>query len=163
MNAFLNRYATPLTLGLFAVSTVSGVALFLHVGQSYFHVMHEWLSIVLLVPFVLHVWKNWSPMVLYWRRGAFLTPVLASLAAAVLFAWLGHAGVQQGVSPAVLAGVLTRAPLVDLAPVLKTTPDALQAALVAKGYTVASTQDSLAKIAGPEARKALAAVLPQGK
>lgn len=163
MNAFFNRYATPLTLGLFAVSTVSGVALFLHVGQGYFHTMHEWLSLLLLVPFALHVWKNWNPMVVYWRRGALLIPVLASVAVAVPFAWLGHAGVQQGVSPAVLAGVLTRAPLADLAPVLKTTPDALQAALAAKGYKVASPQDSLAKIAGSDARRALGAVLPQGR
>ena len=28
MSPFLNRYTTPLTLGLFAVSAVSGVALF---------------------------------------------------------------------------------------------------------------------------------------
>ena len=96
MNLILNRLATPLTLGLFAVSTISGVALFLHVGQGYFHAMHEWLSIVLLAPFVLHVWKNWNPLVIYARRGALLWPVLASVAIAVPFAWPALSGKQQG-------------------------------------------------------------------
>ena len=43
MKPFLNRYATPLTLGLFAVSALSGVALFFHLAPGAFHGMHEWL------------------------------------------------------------------------------------------------------------------------
>ena len=56
-----------------------------------------------------------------------------------------------------------RAPIADLAPVLKMTPDALQAALATKGYKAASPQDSIEKIAGEEARAALFAVLPKGR
>ncbi len=46
MPAFLARYATPLTTGLFIVSLVSGIALFFHWGGAAFHGMHEWLSMV---------------------------------------------------------------------------------------------------------------------
>lgn len=58
MKDIANRYATPLTTGLFAVSAISGVALFFHLGSAYFHGMHEWLSMALLIPFGVHVWKN---------------------------------------------------------------------------------------------------------
>ena len=53
MPAILNRYATPLITGLFLVSMISGIALFFHWGSAWFHGMHEWLSMVLIVPFVL--------------------------------------------------------------------------------------------------------------
>lgn len=163
MNSLLNRLATPLTLGLFAISTISGIALFLHVGQGYFHEMHEWLSMVLLVPFVLHVWKNWNPLVMYAKRGALLWPVLASVVIAIPFAWPALTGKQQGGSPAIPMRVMMQAPIADLAPLLKMTPDALQVALADKGYKAASTQDSIQKIAGENARVALFAVLPKGR
>lgn len=161
MNEFLNRYSTPLTLGLFAVSTISGVALFLHVGQPVFHEMHEWLSMVLLLPFGFHVWKNWNPIVSYARRGWLVVPLVLSLLVAIPFAWPALSGTREGGSPSLPMRIMTKASLADLAPVLKTTPDALQAALAAKGWKAASPQDLIEKIAGPEARKALYAVLPK--
>ncbi|MDT8871715.1 hypothetical protein RAA17_12975 [Komagataeibacter rhaeticus] len=33
-----------------------------------FHSMHTWLSMVLLLPFVLHVWRNWGQFMLYFRN-----------------------------------------------------------------------------------------------
>lgn len=163
MSPLLNRLATPWTLALFVISTISGVALFLHMGQGYFHAMHEWLSMLLLAPVALHVWKNWNPIVLYARRGALLWPALASLVIAGPFVWHALAGNPLGASPAAAVRVMTKAPIADLAPLLKMTPDALQAALAAKGYKAASTQDSIEKIAGEEARGALFAVLPKGR
>ena len=55
MNRYFDRYATPLITGFFIVSAVSGVALFFRWTPSAFHAMHEWLSMVLLVPFALHL------------------------------------------------------------------------------------------------------------
>ena len=52
---FMHRFATPLTTGLFVVSAVSGIALFFHWAPTAFHTMHVWLSMVLLLPFILHV------------------------------------------------------------------------------------------------------------
>ena len=61
MKSFVNRFSTPLTLGLFAISAISGMALFFHLGQGVFHSMHEWLSMVLLAPFAFHLWKTGAP------------------------------------------------------------------------------------------------------
>ncbi|MCB2127346.1 MAG: DUF4405 domain-containing protein [Rhodobacteraceae bacterium] len=85
MPSLPNRYATPLITGLFLVSLVSGLALFFHVGPAAFHGMHEWLSMVLIVPFALHLWKNWRPMTAYLRRLPMALSLALSVAAAAVF------------------------------------------------------------------------------
>ena len=85
MPPIVNRYATPLVTGLFLVSLVSEVALFFHWGAAWFHGMHEWLSMVLILPFGLHLWKNWRPVVGYLKRAPLWIAMAASVALAGLF------------------------------------------------------------------------------
>jgi hypothetical protein len=85
MSPLLHRYATPLILGLFAVSAVSGMALSFHSAIGTFHGMHEWLSVALLVAFAVHVWTNRTPLLGYLRRGAMMLPVGASMVAGLAF------------------------------------------------------------------------------
>ncbi|NKF23285.1 DUF4405 domain-containing protein [Solimonas marina] len=167
MKSFIHRYATPLTTGLFAVSTISGVALFFHWQGGWFHSMHEWLSMVLLLPFAFHVWKNWNSLVGYLRRRTLLIPLLLSVVVAVPFAMSsGNGGGKRGGNPAFrAAGLLTQAPLSALAPVLKTTPDALLATLRDRGYSVDSADMTLASVAstaGKEPMAVLGEVMPKG-
>lgn len=160
----LNRYATPLITGFFVVSAVSGVALFFHWAPATFHSMHVWLSMVLLVPFVLHLIRNWRPMIHYARRKTLLIPLLFSLAVAIPFA-VSNAGHARGGNPLFrAAALLTGAPLTDLAPILRTTPAALKSALEKQGYTVVSTASSLdqiAEAAGRPGRDLLFRVMPE--
>jgi hypothetical protein len=162
---FLNRFATPLTTGLFAVSTVSGVALFFHWQSPAFHSMHEWLSMVFLLPFALHLWKNWRPLVAYARRYALWLILAASALAATPFALDGLSGPRGGGNPGFRAvGLMTQARLADLAPILKTSPDSLVGALQKRGYKVASADDTVAGVArasGAPANEVLFAVLPE--
>ncbi len=163
MKSSLHKYATPLTVALFAASAISGVSLFLHVGQSAFHEMHEWLSIALLLPFALHLWKNWGALVGYARRGALLLPVLGVVAVAVLFAVPALLGSGSGEPPFLAMQLMTRAPLADLAPVLDTTPDGLLAHLKQRGYAASSTAQTLMTIAtasGVPAERLLFELLP---
>ncbi len=151
MNAVLHRFSTPLTVGFFAVSAISGTALFFHLGEGIFHEMHEWLSMVLLAPIALHLWKNWGPLVAYARRGTLLLPVAAALLLAGAFAVPGRdddgPGGHDGRPGGRAVQLMIEAPLSDLAPVLKTTPDALAASLRQRGYTVNSPADSLHAVA----------------
>jgi len=140
------------------------VALFFPLSPPVFHAMHEWLSMVLLLPFAIHVWKNWRPLVGYVQRGTLLVPVIASVVIAAPFAAMALTGQSGGVSPPRMARILTQARLADLAPLLNTTTDKLTAKLVERGYKVASPDDSLATIAasvGAPATKALADALPR--
>jgi hypothetical protein len=164
VNRFINRFATPLTTGLFVVSAVSGIALFFHWIPSAFHSMHVWLSMVLLLPFVLHVWRNWRSLLAYAKRGTLVVPLIASLLVAVPFALSGTSGGGRGGNPAFrVTALMTQARIVDLAPVLKTTPDSLLATLKQRGYQAQSTDqtlDEVASVSSKQGSEALLTVIP---
>lgn len=138
----MHRYGTPLTAGLFTVSAISGVALFFHWGPRSFHAMHEWLSVLLLAPFALHLWKNWKPLLAYAKRRTLLIPLALSLLAAVPFAIMAGKGGRSGNPTFQTVALMTRASLVDLAPVFQATPEALLRQLQQHGYKANSTHQS---------------------
>lgn len=149
------RFATPFTSGLFLVSVVSGVALFFHVGPALFHSMHEWLSMLLLIPVVFHVWKNWGAIASYFKRGTLVWPVAASLAVAAAFAVPALTSGAAGGNPQMaMYRAIAEAPIAEVAPILKTTPDALVARLQAAGVPAKADQSmaQAAAAAGKEAR-----------
>jgi len=137
MKALIQKYATPLVSGLFAVSLVSGVALFFHVGQSSFHEMHEWLSMVLIVPFALHLWRNWRSFANYFQRPPMGVALGLSLIGAVGFAVPAMLGGDRSGGPPqfALAQRMAHATPDQLAPVFGTTSDALVARLKDNGFT----------------------------
>lgn len=160
---FINRFATPITTGLFVVSAISGVALFFHWLPRAFHSMHVWLSMVLLLPFALHVWKNWRPLLTYAKRGTLVVPLVASLVVAAPFAVSGVTIDGRGGNPtARTLALMTQARISDLAPVLKITPDEMLAALERQGYQVRSTDQTLGEVAsasGKRGTEALSALI----
>lgn len=146
MPIFLHRYATPLFTGLFLVSLVSGLALFLHVGQPIFHGMHEWLSLVLIAPFGLHLWKNWRAMTNYLRKPAFALAIALSVVLALPFVLQPATG-AGGPPQMALARTLFANKAEDLAPLLGFTPEAVLVSLKEKGFTAAAPGQPLAEIA----------------
>lgn len=147
MPSLLQRYATPFTLGLFLVSLISGIALFLHVAQGTFREMHEWLSLLLVGPFILHVWKNWRPMLGYMRKPALPIALATSVAAALPFGLQQSAGEAGGPPQFALARTLLGNTGTELAPLLHTTPANLVKALESAGFTVASADQPLTDVA----------------
>jgi hypothetical protein len=156
--------ATPLTVALFLISGVSGVALFFHWAPDLFHSMHEWLGVVLLAPVMLHLWRNWRPMVGYARRGALYVPLALALAIAVTFAGFALSGGGDDNPVHRSVNLLTQTRLADLAPVLKTTPEELVKSLGQRGVAARSADDTLDGIAaatGKSAHELLASVMPK--
>lgn len=146
MPSLLNRYATPFITGLFLVSLVSGLALFFHVGPSGLHGMHEWLSLLLILPFALHLWKNWRPMKGYLRHAPMAVAAAVSVALALPFLLPdGEAG--RGNPAFALLGRIAGSTPAELAPLLDTTPEALLAALNAAGIAVADAGQPVAPVA----------------
>ncbi|HEX4408141.1 MAG TPA: DUF4405 domain-containing protein [Xanthobacteraceae bacterium] len=158
----LNRLATPLTAGLFTVSAISGTALFFRWAPGAFHTMHVWLSMVLLAPFLLHVLKNWQSLMGYAKRGTLIVPLAVCLIVALPFVYAGLNGARGSPSSRAVR-LMTQVPLSNLAPVLKSTPEALLAALRKQGYGADSASDTLEKIAaasGKQGPELLFALLP---
>lgn len=166
MKALLLRYATPFTTGLFLVSLVSGVLIFFHVGPSAVHGMHEWLSMVLIVPFVLHLWRNWRPMKAYFKHLPMAVALIVSLVASGLFFLPSSGDGKAGGPPqfALLRTILNNK-VSDVAPLVGETPDTLTARLNAAGF--AATPDAvLAQLpvkAGKSDVQLIAALMPQAK
>lgn len=148
MPSFVSRYATPAITGLFLVSLVSGVALFFHWESGLFKEMHEWLSMVLILPFVLHLWKNWKPMTAYFSRAPMAIALGLSLVAGIGFASVASQGTGAGGPPQMaLAHKLFQHRADEVAPLFGTTGDALIDKLKAQGFTAADPMLPLAEIA----------------
>ena len=163
MPPVLYRYATPLITGLFLVSLISGLALFLHIGPGGFHPMHEWLSLVLIVPFGLHIWRNWRPMVSYFKHAPMVVALVVSLAAGAAFLFPGATptGNPGGPPQFAFADRLMRASVAEIAPALHVSPQVISDALTEAGFTVAALDIPLSGIAessGKSSAEALAAL-----
>jgi uncharacterized membrane protein len=138
MFKILESYTTPFTTGLFLVSLISDLALFFHIGGHAFHGMYEWLSLVLIIPLILHLWRNWGMFKTYFKRFSMALALMVSLAAAVAFAVPsmmegGHSGSPRRV----LFKAFENGSVAQVAPLGRTT-ESLTAALKKAGYTVTS-------------------------
>lgn len=164
MSAALQRYATPLTTGLFLVSLISGIALFFHWGSQYFHGMHEWLSIVLIVPFVLHLWRNWRSFVSYFSHLPMGIAMAVSVVAALAFVLPAATGEgRRGGPPQMaLARLMLDATPEKVAPLMGVPADQLVAKLKSAGFAQAastSTLSEIAKASGQDDRSLIAALV----
>ncbi|MCB1441261.1 MAG: DUF4405 domain-containing protein, partial [Nitratireductor sp.] len=131
MPTFLSRYATPLTTGLFLVSLISGIALFFHIGSQYFHGMHEWLSMILIVPFVLHIWRNWRAFLTYFKRPPMAIALALSLAGSAAFVYpaLTQEGGRRGPPQFAVVEAVQQATITMAAPLFGHDGESLAAAL----------------------------------
>lgn len=148
MSRILFRYATPILTVLFAVSLVSGVALFFHLGGGVFKGMHEWLSLALALPFVLHLWRNWRPFANYFRHAPMTVALVLGLGAAAAFAIPAAMNPSSGGPPQfAFAHQIAGNAAADVAPLLGMTPEGLVARLDGLGFTAADPGLSLVEIA----------------
>lgn len=146
MKPLLLRYATPFIAGLFLVSLISGIALFFHLGNATFHGMHEWLSMVLILPFVLHLWKNWRPLVGYLTKAPMTLALAASVVMAVPFA-VGRGEGGGGPPQIAVARAVTKSSPAQVAPLLGMPVEQLVDRLAEAGFSAASVDLPLNEIA----------------
>jgi hypothetical protein len=128
-----------------------------------FHEMHEVLSMVLLAPVVIHLWRNWKALAGYVRRAPMAIALALSLAAAGVYAYEGVGGSSAGGNPAIaLVRQAQQAPLAALAPVLKLDETTAAQRLAAAGFAAPQPGETLAALAtrsGRDPMEVLAALL----
>jgi Domain of unknown function (DUF4405) len=148
MTNLLNRYATPFITGLFVASLVSGVALFAHIGTGAFRDMHEWLSIVLIVPFILHLWRNWKPMKAYFKKTAFGVAIGVSFIASIAFVIpTGGTNRPDGPPQFAFAHTIVGNSAEKIAPLFGVSADKIVEKLKAEGFNAANATDPLNLVA----------------
>jgi len=145
MPPLLSRYATPFITGLFIVSLISGIALFFHVGPRGFHGMHEWLSMVLIIPFVLHIWKNWRSLTNYFKRSPMAIALVVSLLMSVPFFMPTSGETRGGPPPFAFSHQILQNSADAVAPLLGTSGEEVAARLRAAGVELAGTDQSISE------------------
>jgi hypothetical protein len=137
--------STTPVIALFMIISVTGVFLLLHIGSGSMKGIHEWLGLAFVAFGLLHAGANWQLMKRYFGglRGAAIGLMLAAtLAYSLLSPSSEHGGPDKSI-----VGKVIQAPLTTVALLYGQDVNSLALQLQAKGYTVASVDDTLEDIA----------------
>ncbi len=152
----LLRYATPLITGLFMISLISGLMLYFHLYGGYVRGMHEILSLVLVAPFVLHLWRNWRAFLGYFSRPPFVASMVVCALAAGYFVVTAppqRPRERGGLPPQfALAHKLMGLPAEKVALLIGKTPEQLVEQMKKSGFEAAVLGVSLGEIASKAGR-----------
>jgi hypothetical protein len=147
---------TPLLSGLFLLSAVTGVLMFLHLASPLARGSHEWVSWGLVAVAALHVVLNWKALLVSLRptlaKVAVVSLALFTVVAAALPSAQGGGG-NPGQSRAATEAVMG-APLGRVAALLDTDAAQLRQKLEARGLQVPGEAPSLKEIVQANAGKA---------
>jgi CDP-diglyceride synthetase len=160
-------WATPLTIGSFALLSVTGVLMFFHLDSGLNKLAHEWLSWLLLVAVGLHLVSNWTGFrrTLRQPRGQLLIGA-GVLALGLSFLPAGLVGAGSGEPPFVApARALARAPWPVLAQVAGVSEAELSQRLASAGLPEGDGNSIAARV-GPDTRRqirVLGALFATGK
>ena len=135
----LRTWATPLTIGAFALMAGTGVVMFFEWNPGLTTVVHEWFSWIFLIGACGHIVANFRPLKNHlksrWGKAG-ITLFLCVLAAS-FFSWGKITGPQL---KRPIEQALVDAPLWALAGTTHTEPDALVARLKAQGIAASTGQ-----------------------
>jgi len=153
----MRTWATPVTLGAFALMSVTGVLMFFGVRGGLISEAHEWLSWVFLAGSAAHLVVNYRPLTLHlksrWGR------LSLAVAAVLLVVAVAPTGIQTGhkLHQAVEQAVVD-APLTTLATLAHISTQDLETRLKARGVAATPEQSAreLAERNGVDAREVVA-------
>ncbi len=147
MNIASHRpWITPLVIGTFLLSAVTGVLMFFHADSGLNKAAHEWLSWGLLAGVGLHLLMHKASLFRYFktRLGLGVVSVFAALLA-LSFIPFGGSGEPPFAAP---IRMLSEAPLPKLAQVMGLSDADLSERLRLQGYTGATPGHTLASLVG---------------
>ncbi|MCA9492918.1 MAG: DUF4405 domain-containing protein [Myxococcales bacterium] len=153
-------WATPLTIGAFALSATTGVLMFFHVEQGLQKELHEWLGWALVIGVAAHLWVNRNAFVKHLRQRT--AQVLIGLFVGLTLVSFAPLGEEEGGGPR--AGMravvdrVTHTPIEQIAPLAGKTPDALIDALRQAGFEEATAGHTVSDLAEGDREKEQAAI-----
>ncbi|MEZ5535904.1 MAG: DUF4405 domain-containing protein [Thiolinea sp.] len=158
----LRSWATPITVGSFIISMVTGVVLFFHWNLGLAKPAHEWLSWFMLLGVIMHLIINWRAFKNYFSKRIPLV-VMAVFVIVTVLSLLPLTGSKEGGNPRAamfkLMHTVEAAPLSTLATLAKTTPEALMTRLQEQGVSVDSADQTLDEVAA-ENGKQVSSLIP---
>jgi Domain of unknown function (DUF4405) len=145
-------WATPLTIGMFTLMTVTGVLMFFHLDTGLNKLAHEWLSWVFVVGVALHGLVNWPAFKrhLLSNRGGQALLIVCALLMVGSFVIQPQQGGKGRPGPMLAMRAVMDAPLRDVAPLTGRSAEALLAELRQAGFPVADAGSTLRSATGGE-------------
>lgn len=140
-----NISTTP-TIALFLIISVTGIFLLLHVGSPNLKTIHQWLGLVFVACGMLHAIANWKLMKRY-LGGMKAAAIGLMLISAVTYSVVAVPTDKAGNPIKSIIMKVMKAPLSTIAILYGQETDALVKQLQAKGYTIASVDNTLEDIA----------------
>jgi len=143
------KWITPLVIGAFTLSAVTGVLMFFHWDIAWNKKAHEWLSWALVIGVVLHVLTS-LPMFKKYFSMPVSRAVMGVFAVVLIASFVAPKPASDGPSYAIPIRALATTPLSGLAVVSQLTPEALRERLHGLGHSVSSDQQTIQDLVGPE-------------
>lgn len=143
-------WITPLVIGTFALSAVTGVLMFFHWDTGLNKTAHEWLGWLMVAAVAFHALLHWPAFKRHWAAPVGKAVIVTSLAVLALsFAPLGG---STGGEPPFMRPIKTLAatPLPVLAQVAGVDLPTLKARLAAAGKPATTDDQTLAQLSGPD-------------
>ena len=164
----LKSWATPLAIGAFTISAVTGLLIFFDIEIGLVEPVHKWLSWLLVAGVLLHLLANWKQFTGYFSQKAGIGIIGAAIVVSIaaMLPLFGHENKEHGKeNPGKIAAqALESSSLKTVALVLKTTPEQLVEQLGKNGIVVndpSLTIDEIAKSNGEKNKTVLIAILGQ--
>ena len=155
----LKSWATPLAVGAFIISGVTGLLIFFDLELGIIEPVHKWLSWLLVTGVILHLISNWKQFTGYLSNkpaisiiGAALIVTVASLLPIFGEKEEGKEGGKER-SGIIAAQLLESSSLETVALVVKTTPSLLVEQLKKSGILVNDTSLTIQQIASSNGKK----------
>jgi Domain of unknown function (DUF4405) len=142
-------WITPLVMGAFLLSAVTGVLMFFHLDSGLNKLAHEWLSWAMVVGVALHVLLNWPAFKRYLGQKVALG-VMGVFALVLALSFFSPAGAKKEPPFGAPIHALAKAPLPVLAQVLGQSPEELNTRLEKAGLPVSAETQTLADLVGPD-------------
>jgi hypothetical protein len=132
--------ATPVTVVLFLVATVSGIMMFFHFQSGLVKETHEWLGLAFVGFGIWHMVRNWQGFLGYFRRNLALVAFAAPLVVAgAMVAATGRVD-SGGGGPRAVFKTLEKAPIEKVAPAFGLSAEQALKRLRAAGYKAETGQ-----------------------
>lgn len=147
----LNRdWATPLTIGAFALMAVTGLLMFFNLAGDLNKLAHEWLSWVMVTAVALHATVNWQAFKRHLLGNATGRAILVLSALVIAGSFVALPGQAQGDGPPPMLALcaVMSAPLATVAPLTGRSVTALLTELKQAGMVLAGPEQSLASVVG---------------
>jgi len=143
-------WATPLTIGAFVLSAVSGGMLFFHVNSVFVKVVHEWGSWFLVIGGLFHVIGSWQPFIRYFSKPA-AKAIMMVFALLIITFFIPLSRSEEGharkLPPTLLSRVLPEASFDSVASIAKHNSDELMKEFESKGIIIKDGESTIRDIA----------------